>query len=149
MTVDGVGAPCHPGPVSPTDIDAARIRVGNVRVPHSEFLTVWREARRREAELGDAEVVDWYLAAVVQTCRWVAAIPMRTALCGGLARSPVTGRACLAHEGLIEAEWQAAQSRGRFSAELAARPGWCKGVHATLRWAWCGQGRPPIEAPPP
>lgn len=119
---------------------AARIATGNVRVPHEEFRTVWHEANRRETELAD-----WYAGAVAQTCRWMAAVPMRTALCGGLPRSPVTLRACVATEELIEAEWQAAQRPERFSPSLAARPGWPDGVRATLRWAWCGQGPPPIE----
>ncbi len=67
-----------------------RIATGNVRVPHEDFLRVWNEASRREAE--QADDADWYVRAVAHTCRWMAAIPMRTALCGGLPRSPVTQR---------------------------------------------------------
>ena len=69
-------------------------------MPREEFVAVWDEARRRETEPG----ADAYAAAVAQTCRWLAAVPMRTALCGGLPRSPVTQRACVARAELIEAE---------------------------------------------
>ncbi len=131
--------------MDPTSSDAARISTVNVRVPHEEFLTVWHEASRREAERAGDEAGDWYVGAVAQTCRWLAAVPMRTALCGGLPRSPVTLRACVAREQLIEAEWQAAQRQDQFSPTLAARPGWCEGVRATFRWAWSRQGPPPIE----
>jgi hypothetical protein len=134
---------CHPGFVDPTRSDVVHVRAGNVRVPHEEFLTVWDEARRREADGTDA---DWYAGAVAQTCRWLAAVPMRTALCGGLPRSPVTQRACVAREELIEAEWRAAQQE-EFSPNLAARPGWGDGVRATFRWAWGLDGPPPIEVP--
>ena len=134
--------------MDPTSSDAAGITAENLRVPQEEFLTIWHEASRREAELADDEIVDWYVGAVVQTCRWMAAVPMRTALCGGLTRSPVTLRACVAREELIEAEWYAAQRQDQFSQNLAARPGWCEGVRATFEWAWRRQGPPPIEVPP-
>lgn len=131
----------------PTNSDAPRIPSDNVRVPHDEFLKVWREATRLEAALPEHQVPDWYVGAVAQTCRWLAAAPMRTALCGGLPRSPVTRRACRARGELIEAEYQAAQRTDQFSPELVARPGWCEGVRATFRWAWCRQDSPPIELP--
>lgn len=131
--------------MDPTSSEAVRITTGNLRVPHEEFLAIWHEAGRLAAERGDDDGTDWYVRAVVQTCRWMAAVPMRTALCGGLPRSPVTLRACVATEQLIEAEWQAAQRPERFSPTLAARPGWCDGVRATLRWAWSRHGPPPIE----
>lgn len=133
----------------PTSSEATRIASGNVRVPREEFLTVWQEACRRDAAAADHGGTDGYAAAVVQTCRWLAAAPLRTALCGGLPRSPVTLRSCLARAESIEAEWQAAQRDDRFAADLAARPGWCEGVRATLRWAWRGQGPAPLEAPSP
>lgn len=122
--------------MAPTSSDAPRISTENVRVPHDEFLTVWREAERA----GDA---DGYAGAVAQTCRWMAAVPLRTALCGGLPRSPVTQRACVARAALIEAESEAAQQPERFVPALAARPGWCDGVRATFAWAWLRQGPPP------
>ena len=125
----------------PTDTDVARIRARNVHVPRDAFVAVWREAVRRAAT-GSG---DGYLDAVAQTCRWMAALPMRTALCGGQARSPVTQRGWPAEPALIAAEWAAAQRPEAFTPELAARPGWCDGVRATLRWAWCGEGTPPLE----
>lgn len=124
---------------------AVRIASENIRVSREEFLAIWAEADRREAELAEHDVTDWYVAAVAQTCRWMAAAPMRTALCGGLPRSPVTRRASLARGESIEAEWQDAQRPDQYSPDLAARPGWCEGVRATFRWAWCRQGPPPIE----
>jgi hypothetical protein len=141
----GLGLPCHPEAVVTPRSDVARIASGNLRVPRDEFLAIWDEARRREAAVPEHDVTDWYVAAVGQTCRWMAAAPMRTALCGGLPRSPVTRRACLARAESIEAEWQAAQALDQFSADFASRPGWCDGVRATFRWAWCRQGPPPLE----
>lgn len=119
--------------MDPTRTDAPRISAENVRVPHDEFLEVWRAAERA----GDAE---GYPGAVAQTCRWLAAVPLRTALCGGLPRSPVTQRACVARAALIEAEWEAAREPGP-----ADRPGWADGVRATFAWAWLRQGPPPID----
>jgi hypothetical protein len=130
-----------------TNSGALRIASENVRVPHDEFLVVWREAARREAARSEDQSPYWYVDAVAQTCRWMAAAPMRTALCGGLPRSPVTRRACRARGELIEAEWQAAQRADRYPPEFVARPGWCEGVRATFRWAWCRQGPPPIQVP--
>jgi hypothetical protein len=130
----------------PADADVARIRAVNDRVPRTEFVAVWREASRRGPEPGDSSPTDWYASAVALTCRWIAAVPMRTALCGGLPRSPVTERACLADEGSIEVEWSAAQRLEESEPELAAaRPGWCDGVRDTLRWAGRGEGPAPIE----
>ena len=122
--------------MEPASSDAVRITTENVRVPRAEFLAVWDEARRREA--------DGYAAAVAQTCRWLAAVPLRTGLCGGLPRSPVRQRACVARAELIEAECSAAQEEARFVPALAARPGWCDGVRATFRWAWQQDGPPPV-----
>jgi hypothetical protein len=124
-----------------------RIASQNLRVPREEFLAVWDAASRRNVERGEAGGTDWGVAAVVATCRWMAAVPMRTALCGGLPRSPVTLQGCRARGELIEAEWQAAQADD-FAPVLAARPGWCDGVRATLRWAWRRDGPPPIEVVP-
>lgn len=117
--------------------DTARLRAENVRVPREEFLAVWDEARRRAS--------GGYTDAVAQTCRWLAAIPSRTALCGGQVRSPVTLRACVAYPATIEAEWRDAQHPDRFLPDLAARHGWCDGVRATLAWAWDRSGPPPLE----
>ena len=134
--------------MSPTVSDRVRVAAENIRVPRDEFVAVWQEAGRREA--GGGQDTDWYLGAVVQTCRWMAAVPLRSALCGGLTRSPVTLRSCRARPELIEAECRAAQRQEHFSPELAARPGWCEGVRATFRWAWRRQGPPPfaLQVPP-
>jgi hypothetical protein len=129
--------------VAPPRTDAARIRADNVLVPRGAFLAVWDEAARRGSEPDDG-----YAAAVVQTCRWLAAIPSRTALCGGQVRSPVTSRACVAYPETIEAEWQAAQHLDRFEPDLAARLGWRDGVVATLAWAWARTGPPPLDVEP-
>lgn len=132
--------------MTPPDIDTARVRAGNVRVPHQEFFAIWREARDVESAADGAH--DWYAAAVALTCRWMAATPLQTALCGGLPRSPATERACLANEDLIEAEWRAAQQLELHRPELASRPGWCDGVRATLRWAWRQEGPAPLQLTP-
>lgn len=133
--------------MDPTNPDAARIASENLRVPREEFLAVWDAATRRGAEPTGAGTTDWTMAAVVATCRWMAAVPMRTALCGGLPRSPVTLQGCRARRDLIEAEWRAAQTDDRFAPVLAARAGWREGVRATFRWAWCGEGPPPVTDP--
>lgn len=133
--------------MGPTNPGAVTIAAENLRVPREEFLAVWGEATRREAGVTEAGTTDWTMAAVVATCRWMAAVPMRTALCGGLPRSPVTLQGCRARREFIEAEWRAAQTDDRFAPVLAARPGWCEGVRATFRWAWCGEGPPPVAVP--
>ncbi len=119
------------------------VRAGNLRVPAPEHVAVWREADRRQ----DDDPDDWFLRAVSHSCRWLAAVPLRTALCGGLTRSPVTGRACLAHPGTIELEWRSASSDTGFSPDLRVRPGWAAGVRATLGWAWAGESGPPVAIP--
>lgn len=119
------------------------MRSENVRVSRDEFLEVWEQAHLRTTGAQPLEGDDWYAWAVAQTYRWLAAAPMRSALCGGLPRSPVTGRACLAHHAVIEAEWQSAGRREDFCPDLAARSGWQEGVRATLGWAWIGEGLPP------
>ena len=53
----------------------------------------------------------------------------------------------LAYEELIEEEYLAAQDLEQRRPDLAARPGWCEGVRATLRWAWRAEGPPPLELP--
>ncbi len=90
---------------------------------------------------------DWYAGAVALTCRWMAAAPLRTSRGGGLVRSPATRRRVLAYEELIEEEYLAAQDLEQRRPDLAARPGWCEGVRATLRWAWRAEGPPPLELP--
>ena len=120
---------------------SGNIALENIRVRRDEFVHIWREAARQEIELSDRHGTDWYLSAVVQTCRWMAAVPPRTALCGGQTRSPVTERSCRARPELIDIECAALAQR---QAERLDRPDWLAGVEATFRWAWRGDGLPPV-----
>ena len=132
-----------------TASDIAGVPPNNVRVPREEFVAVWREAARRSGEHGQQGELDWYFGAVALTCRWIAAAPLRSSHGNDLARSPATRVPSLALEELIEAEYLAAQNLEQRRADLAARPGWCEGVRATLRWAWRREGPPPLELPAP
>lgn len=130
-----------------THADIVSIPSNNLRVPRSAFAELWLAASRRGAKQGEMGVTDWYAGAVALTCRWLAAAPTRNSRGGGLTRSPATRRRLLAYEELIEEEFLAAQDLERRRPDLAARPGWCEGVRATLRWAWRAQGPPPLELP--
>lgn len=128
-----------------TQSDVSGIPVGNVRVPRQEFIAAWQAASARDAEHGRRGITDWYAGAVALTCRWMAAAPLRTSRGGGVTRSPATRRRTLAYEELIEEEFLAAQDLEQRRPDLAARPGWCEGVRATLQWAWRAEGPPPLE----
>ena len=128
-----------------TQSDIAGLPFGNVRVPRPDFVAVWRTASARAADQGARGVTDWYAGAVALTCRWLAAAPLRTARGGGLVRSPAKRRRVPAYEELIEEEFLAAQDLEQRRPDLAARPGWCEGVRATLQWAWRAEGPPPLE----
>lgn len=130
-----------------TQSDAAGLPPGNVRVPRRSFIAIWEAASARDVEQAAQGVTDWYAGAVALTCRWMAAAPLRTPGGGGLVRSPATRRRTLAYEELIEEEFLAAQDLEGRRPDLAARPGWCDGVRATLRWAWRAEGPPPLELP--
>jgi hypothetical protein len=127
----------------------AAIPAGNLRVPRAQFAAVWADAEERDREQGARGVLDWYAGAVAVTCRWLAGAVVHTP--SGprhLARSPVTRRATLAFEELIEAECQAAELLDvRCPDLLMLQPGWCEGVRATLRWAWRHEGPPPLQLP--
>lgn len=131
--------------VTKSDVDG--IPPGNIRVPQPAFVALWERATARDAEQGARGVTDWSVGAVALTCRWLAAAPLRNARGGGLVRSPATRRRALAYEELIEEEFLAAQDLEQRRPDLAARPGWCDGVRATLRWAWRAEGPPPLELP--
>ena len=131
--------------VDVTEIDVAGVPAGNVRVSRDEFVAVWREAARRSSEQGQRGQVDWYYGAVAMTCRWMAAAPLRSPHGNEPVRSPATRVPSLAFEEQIEAEYFAAQNLEQRRADLAARPGWCEGVRATLQWAWRREGPPPLE----
>lgn len=128
-----------------TQSDIASVPPRHVRVPRDAFVAVWQAASARDGDQGARGVTDWYAGAVALTCRWIAAAPLRTPRGGGLVRSPATRRRVLAYEELIEEEYVAAQDLERRRPDLAARPGWCEGVRATLRWAWRAEGPPPLE----
>jgi hypothetical protein len=71
-----------------TEIEIARIPVGNLRVPRAEFGAVWAAAERLDAEQGQRGTTDWYAGGVVVTCRWMAAAivrPVRPAADGAVA----------------------------------------------------------------
>lgn len=130
-----------------TAADVAGVPPGNVRVPLDAFLALWRAAADQDREHASRGVTDWYGGAVALTCRWMAAATIRTSRGGGMVRSPATRRRVVAYEELIEEEFLAAQDHEQRRPDLAARPGWCEGVRATLRWAWRAEGPPPLELP--
>ncbi|GAA4895645.1 hypothetical protein [Actinomycetospora straminea] len=134
-----------------TDADVAAIPVGNICVPHADFVAVWRAASDRDHEDFSRGGQGWYAAGVATTCRWLATAPSR--LANGLTDptpAPATHRTALAYEELIEAEFLAAERLAETRPELTrSRPGWCEGVRATLRWAWRRQGPPPLDAEVP
>lgn len=142
-----MSARCHSWRVLVTHADVAGIPPGNLHVPRRDFVALWQAASARDAEQGDRGITDWYVGAVALTCRWMAAAPLRTGRRGSLVLSPATRRRSLAHEELIEDEFLAAQNLEQRRPNLAARPGWCDGVRATLRWAWRAEGPPPLELP--
>lgn len=132
-----------------TEVDIARIPAGNLRVPRSEFAAIWRAAERHAREQADRGITDWYAGGVAITCRWLSAavVESRTGR-QQPAFSPVTNRSGRAYEELIDAEYLAAEQLDVRRPDLvAARPGWCEAIRATLRWAWRHAGPPPIILP--
>ncbi|GAA4536012.1 hypothetical protein GCM10023175_02290 [Pseudonocardia xishanensis] len=100
------------------------------------------EADRRCSEPG---ADDWYAAAVVTTCMWLAdatyAPPWGRP---HPARSPATDRELRAYPETIEGELVAAAILLQHRPDLVrSRPGWAEGISATLRWAWHA-GPPPL-----
>jgi len=130
-------------------MDIAKIPAGNVRVPRAEFVALWQTAERLHDEQVRRGVLDWYGAGVVETCRWLAnPIVGLTTGPPRLAPSPVTERANVAYDGLIEAECLAAEKLAvsrPVPARLERRPGWIEAVVTTLNWAWRRYGGPPLE----
>jgi hypothetical protein len=134
-----------------TEADIARVPVGNLRVPRVEFGAVWAAAERRNTEQGERGITDWYAAAVVVTCRWLAGATVRPSTGRPfVVYAPVTRRTTRAYEELIEAEFLAAERLAQRRPDLvASRPGWCEAIRATLRWAWRHDGPPPLIVPTP
>lgn len=132
-----------------TGEQVARIPIANLRVSRTDFAAVWAAAEHRSSERSEQGVLDWYAAAVVATCMWMACAVYRPSWGRPHpAEAPVTGTRQSAFEELIEAEFQAAERFEELHPRRAQRePGWAEGTRATLRWAWRGQGRPPIEVP--
>jgi hypothetical protein len=131
--------------VEVTDRLVEEIPRGNLRVPRSEFVLVWRLAEHL-AESGRA---DWYVAGVAATCRWLACAAVPSVLGEWeLAWAPVTRRSSMAHEELIAAELMAAEVAAvRYPGGIEGQPGWLEGILTTLRWAWAGSGKMPLEMP--
>ena len=117
---------------------------GNLRVPRSDFVALWRIAEH----LGTTSSADWYVTGVAMTCRWLARAAMPSVQgCGWeLAWAPVTQRAGLAHEELIASELLAAERLAlRHPRGIEGRPGWLEGIVATLRWVWAASPVPPLK----
>jgi len=134
--------------VDVTPADIARVPAENLHVSRAEFAALWAAAERHEEEQARRQVLDWYGAGVVVTCRWLARAIVRPP--SGRrrpARSPVTGRTNMAYPELIEAECLAAERLDMHRpvpAWLAEQPGWSAAIVATLNWAWLRTGGPPI-----
>ena len=131
-----------------TDVDITGIPPGNLRVPRADFVALWTAAERRSSESGDHGVTGWEAGGVAQTCAWMATAPLRFRNGTVIpARSPVTRRASLAYEEVIEAELVAAERLAMRSPRpmwVGNRPGWIEAVCATLRWAWHHEGPMPL-----
>ena len=146
-----VGGPCEPGIVDVTARTIEGIPRGNLRVPRSEFATVWVEAERLcgEAMHGGSGVA-WYAVGVAETCRWIAGASVVFNYPSGPqcqpADAPVTGDTARAHEELIEAEALAAERLAATrSGAFEDRPEWVEAIVATFAWAWRGSGVAPLD----
>ncbi|MEU0093894.1 hypothetical protein [Kribbella sp. NPDC006257] len=128
--------------------DFDRVRREHLRgVKLGDFARLWLTAERRADALNAQGQVDWYLAGVQTTCRWLAhaAVPLdgHSGASRELAYAPITHTTARAIEELIEEETQAAERWiGR---EWPNCPGYVEGVVATLAWTWRRSGVPPIE----
>lgn len=138
---------CHPRSMMVSTKQATSIPTRNVRVPCSDLALVWNAAENKLAEQGRQEVFDWCTAAVVAKCMWLACAEYKPPWGRPHpAEAPASRTRASAYEELIEAEYLAAERFEELYPHRAERmPGWGDGVRATLRWAWRGQGPPPIE----
>lgn len=132
-----------------TTRDVERVPATNLRVPVADFVAAWSAAEAAHDDRVRRHVPDWYGAGVVMTCRWLAqATVRREAGPWFVARAPVTGRANMAFEELIEAECRVAEvlvTRSPRPEWLEGRPGWIEAVVATLAWAWRRVGPAPMQ----
>lgn len=118
--------------------DIERIPIGNLRVPRADFADAWRTAE----QLGQS---DAYAAGVAITCRWVACATVVFNGRRGPSYAPITRTSRRAHEELLEREYLAAEKESiRVSRSADPDRAFVEGATATLRWAWKGQGRPPL-----
>jgi len=122
----------------------------NVNIPVREFVRGWFAAEQLYDDRVARGVSDWYGAAVVVTCRWLANAQVRPET--GRWRQelgPVTDRGSMTHPEYVQEEAFEAQSlsgRRNKPSWLLARPGWLEGVLDTFDWAWWGtRARPPID----
>lgn len=119
--------------------EIAGIPAGNLRVPRTDFANVWRAAE----QLGRT---DEYAAGVAIACRWIACSTVVFNGRRGPSYAPITGTSRLAHEELLEREYLAAEKECIRLADSDDR--WrpiVEGAAAALRWAWKGQGVPPLD----
>lgn len=132
-----------------TAAQVARIPAGNLRVPREDFAAVWAAAEQRAEVQSARGVLDWYAAAVVATCEWMACTLCRPSWGRPYpAEAPATQTRASAYEELIEAEYLAAERFEEITPRRAQlQPGWGDGARATLRWAWRHQGPAPFEVP--
>ncbi len=147
--VEIVGRSCESRRMEVTEKDVERIPLRNLRVPLDDFVTVWAEAERRNAEQAQRGITDWYAGGVIVTCRWLARAVVRpTSGPWRMARPPVSRHDERAYEELIEAEYLAAEMLDVRRPDLVeSRPGWCEAIQAAMRWAWRSSGTPPIDVP--
>lgn len=139
---------CHSAVVDLTEATASRIPSGNLHVSRAEFVSLWSAADRRSNAYAELGISDWPAGGVAQTCAWMATATVRLRS-GRLIppRSPVTKRAALAYEELIEAELVAADRLAMHDPRpdwLVDRPGWLDAICATLHWAWRHDGPRPL-----
>lgn len=129
-----------------TELLPAGVPVGNLRVPLAEFGALWADAERLNRAQGRRPDPDWYPAAVVVTCEWLAGAVVEDATGRReLAPAPATRRRVRAFEEQIEAEYLAAEQLDVHRPDLVEhQPGWCEGIRATLRWAWRRNGPRPL-----
>jgi hypothetical protein len=123
---------------------------GNLRVPRVEFVAVWAEAERLDAENTRNGRGDWYVVGVLNACKWIAGATVVFDYPHGPkarpAPAPITHREARAHEELIEAETVAAERMAiQHPGGIDGRPGWLEAVVATLTWVWRGSGVPPLD----
>lgn len=121
--------------------DIEGIPNGNLSVSRAAFVSVWRTAELRARS-------DTYAVGVVWACRWIA--------CGSEvfngqrspAPAPITHTTRRAHEELLEREFQAAERLAiRLQGTDHSDRLFAEGAAATLRWAWRGEGEPPLHPP--